>query len=71
MRNGLYHLRRKNGISQDEMAELVNLPYRTYTNKERGSSEFNLSEAVTVAQTLGITTDNLYELLTSFGSAEE
>lgn len=71
MRNGLYHLRRKNGILQDEMAELVNLPYRTYAHKERGASEFNLSEAVTVARTLGITTDKLYELLTSFGSAEE
>ena len=49
------------------MAKLVNLPYRTYTYKERGEGEFTLSEAVTIAKELNITTDELYELLTTYG----
>lgn len=71
MRNRLYHLRREKGILQKDMAKLVNLPYRTYTYKERGEGEFTLSEAVTIAKELNITTDELYELLTTYGRVAE
>lgn len=66
MKNQLYHHRRKSGISQAEMAERVGVHRTAYRKHELGETEMRLSDAKIVADTLNITLDHLYEMLTTF-----
>mgnify|MGYP001342037235 CR=1 FL=1 len=66
MRNDLFYFRRKKKISQTEMGKELGIHYTNYSTKENGNREFNLSEAKIVADRLGITIDQMYEMLTSY-----
>jgi len=48
----LASLRRYHGISQEKMANLLNIDVRTYVFKEKGTHQFKLNEMFIISKTL-------------------
>ena len=55
----LQHLRKKAGLKQGEMADLLGVNSRTYGAWERGEAMINLAQACACADVLGCTVDEL------------
>lgn len=65
IRNELYYYRRSKGITQEDMANVLGVLRTTYRDKENGIRNFNFEEAKVVADTLGITLDSVWRLMTT------
>lgn len=66
-KNKLYYYRKyKKELTQSEVAKKTGIPVPSYSHKERGISEFSLSEAISVAKAFDITVERLHELLTTY-----
>ena len=46
----LRRLRKYHELTQEDMAELIGVDVRTYSNKERGISQFKLNEMVIISR---------------------
>lgn len=61
MRNNfLKGLRVMKGLTQDDMAELLNISVKTYSRKESGNSDFTLTESKTIADLFEKTIDEIF-----------
>ncbi|HSH51698.1 MAG TPA: helix-turn-helix transcriptional regulator [Bacteroidales bacterium] len=60
MQTRLASLRRYKGLSQREMAELINVETETYSNKERGVTQFKASEMFIIASEFGMRIDEIF-----------
>lgn len=65
IRNELYCYRRKKGLKQWEVAKAIGIERTSYLNKEKGYTEFNLSEAKRLADYLEMSIDNVYQKITT------
>lgn len=59
MKTNLAALRRESGITQQAVADALGVPVRTYASWERGEREFNLEDAVTIAELYKCSVDYL------------
>ncbi len=50
-------------MTKDAIADKLGISRSSFFNKMRGSYDFSLSEAFALSRMLGITLDDLYELL--------
>ncbi len=53
----LVEIRTKHGYSRKELADTLNIPYRTLTNYENGEREPGHSFVITIAQFFNVSTD--------------
>lgn len=60
MRKKLKELRLKKGLTQEEIAELVNISRAHYTNIELGNKEPSFRVAKNIKQALGTNDDNIF-----------
>lgn len=51
--------RRMKGVSQSEMASLLNVSLNTYRSKEKGETKFYYDEAVKFSERIGIPMSNI------------
>lgn len=47
-------------ITQKEISDAIDMKFSTYGRKERGDSQFDLSEAISIARYLGKTLEELF-----------
>ncbi len=52
--------RKYNGLTQKDMADMLGITWRTYSNKERGITQFKLGEMLAIAKILNKTLDELF-----------
>jgi transcriptional regulator with XRE-family HTH domain len=57
----LRRLRTRAGLTQAQVADKINVPYRTYQNWELGSREPAIAALKTIAKALGVSFDELLE----------
>lgn len=57
------------GVTKDAIADKLGISRSSFFNKMRGSYEFSLSEAFELSRMLGITLDELHELIATKGAA--
>lgn len=63
-RNELYRLRKRQGWTQTQIGDKLSMGGTTYHRKESGAGEFDLSEAVELADILHLEgADEVYRLL--------
>lgn len=62
MGNYLKSIRIKNGISQDEIAQILNISKTTYCHKETGKTEFNLKELKKMKEFFKLNNDEFCEV---------
>ena len=62
-------IRRANRITQEDMAELINVDVRTYQNKEKGVTQFKQNEMFVIAQFFNKKIDEIF-LPTNFEKHE-
>ena len=55
----LRELREKRGISMKDAADLLNMPYTTYVNYEKGTRESNIQALFRLANFFGVSIDDL------------
>ena len=60
MHSKLFVLRKEKGVTQKEMASLIGLSSDGYKNKERGKTEFKLSEAFTIAKFFELPVEEIF-----------
>lgn len=60
MHDNLYKLRRESRLNKQDMSRLLLITGSTYSKKERGVSEFTISEAITLAKYFEVTLDELF-----------
>ena len=60
----LHDLRKKNGLTQEQLAEKVGVSTKSISNYERGAKLFSLETLTTLSTTLGTTTDDILCLTT-------
>ncbi|MEH7464093.1 XRE family transcriptional regulator [Bacillus thuringiensis] len=53
MQNKLISFRMYNGLTQQDMANLIGVDKRTYINKEQGITQFKANEMFLIAQNVG------------------
>lgn len=56
----LIQLRKERNISQEKLAEFLGIGLRTYGMKERGETEFKVSEMIKIHQFFGETMDEIF-----------
>ena len=56
----LYLLRKKNGLSQRKVAKLLDINYKTYSQKELGHSEFNANEMFKLSQFFNMPIEDIF-----------
>ena len=59
MKNNLKKIRTEKNISRKEMADLLKIPYSTYSNYENGYREMSLSTIFKASDILGVGVDEL------------
>ena len=52
--------RKYNGLTQKDMADKLGITWRTYSNKERGITQFKLEEMFAIAKILDKPLDELF-----------
>ena len=52
MNRKLKAARAENGLTQRQLAQLIEMPYSTYQKKEQGQTEFTIREAIKIAYVL-------------------
>lgn len=57
----LRRLRTEAGLTQQQMADKVGIPYRSWQNWENGSREPRIAALKTIAKALGVSVDELVE----------
>lgn len=60
MQSKLASLRRYRNLSQREMAVLIGIETETYSNKERGVTQFKASEMFTIAEHFEMKVDEIF-----------
>lgn len=60
MQWNLIKLRTESGLSQPDMARILNVNVNTYGKKERGEREFKLSEMIAIHKHFGRTLDEIF-----------
>ncbi|RWR06706.1 helix-turn-helix transcriptional regulator [Siminovitchia fortis] len=60
MQTKLAALRRYKNLSQKYMAELIGVETETYSNKERGVTQFKSSEMFIIAKEFGMKIDEIF-----------
>ncbi|AVI47116.1 helix-turn-helix transcriptional regulator [Bacillus licheniformis] len=60
MQTKLASLRRYKNLSQKYMADLIGVEAETYSNKERGITQFKSSEMFIIAQEFGMRIDEIF-----------
>ncbi len=48
------------GLTQNEMAQLLDMPKSTYIKKENGKSSFSIEEAIGLSRVLELSIDNIF-----------
>lgn len=71
MTNKFIRFRKRMKISQSKLAEVIGVGQATFGKKENGVTEFTLSEAYKLANFLGITIEQLYNMLTDWSDDNE
>ena len=61
--DNLAELRKKRGLTQQQIADELSVNRVTYTNLEKGNREPNLENVVKLAHILDVTTDDLLEMV--------
>lgn len=61
----LYELRKKAGLTQAQMANVINKSETTYRDKELGNRDFTLSEMYKIANLLGKNIGDIFTDTTS------
>ncbi len=60
MQEKLIILRMRNGLTQKELADLLNISEKQYGFKERGKSEFLMSEMFTISNYFKLSIENIF-----------
>ena len=67
----IIELRKKKGMHQQAMADLLDIHLYTYGKKERGQVAFTAEELFKIAQHFGLTLDEVYSKIESIKNAKE
>ncbi|WP_081016195.1 helix-turn-helix transcriptional regulator [Paraclostridium sordellii] len=59
-KNNLKGIRVSRGLTQGDLAKLVNMPRSTYIKKENEKSYFNIKEAMKIAKVLNLSIDYIF-----------
>lgn len=59
-KNNLKGIRISRGLTQDDLAKLINMPKSTYIKKENEKSYFNIKEAIEIAKVLNLSMDYIF-----------
>lgn len=59
-KNNLKGIRVSRGLTQDDLAKLINMPTSTYIKKENEQSYFNIKEAMEIAEVLDLSVDYIF-----------
>ncbi|WP_162012531.1 helix-turn-helix transcriptional regulator [Streptococcus sp. S784/96/1] len=65
MQAKLYELRKKAGLTQAQMAKIIDKSETTYRDKESGKRDFTLSEMYKIANLLGKNIGDIFTDVTS------
>lgn len=60
MQWNLIRYRKTKGKTQKEMAELLNISLKTYSNKENGLTQFDMDEMFMLARYFNVKVDELF-----------
>ena len=53
-------LRVEAGMTQAQLAKLINMPFSSYQRKEAGLSKFTVDEAYKISKVLGLTIEEIF-----------
>ena len=59
-KNNLKGIRVSRGLTQGDLAKLINMPRSTYIKKENEKSYFNIKEAMKIAKVLNLSIDYIF-----------
>ena len=59
-KNNLKGIRVSRGLTQGDLAKLINMPRSTYIKKENEKSYFNIKEAMKLAKVLNLSIDYIF-----------
>lgn len=65
--NNIAEIRRKNGIKQSELADLLEISKANYSKKERGLVKFTLEEAFIISKRFAVSIEQLFPDASSCG----
>lgn len=60
MQDKLILLRKKNGITQEMLADLLGITQKTYSYKELGKTQFTMNEMFKIAKYLNLSVDEIF-----------
>lgn len=59
-KNNLKGIRVSRGLTQGDLAKLINMPRATYIKKENEQTYFNIKEAIKIAKVLDLSMDYIF-----------
>lgn len=59
-KKNLKGIRVSRGLTQDDLAKLINMPTSTYIKKENEISYFNIKEAMKIAEVLDLSVEYIF-----------
>ncbi|WP_081015986.1 helix-turn-helix transcriptional regulator [Paraclostridium sordellii] len=59
-KNNLKGIRVSRGLTQGDLAKLINMPRSTYIKKENEKSYFNIKESMKIAKVLNLSIDYIF-----------